>query len=129
MIPIQQVIREIEESGVTGSAFKIRFVKSDGSIREMIAVKRNKLKDQAGQSKEKSKFNYNLKEKHSLLINEVTTYKTRQVNTGIGTVHELIHAPGNLQNVMLSSSEQHKLSPKTIKLYSILAFNDQKVYA
>ncbi len=123
---IHEAIMHIESSGTVGHAFKITFVKTDGSIREMIAVKRNKQRKPNGESEEKSDFNYNLNAKNSLLLNECTEFRYKTIDEkGIGTIHRLINAPTDPASII----SPKKVSPKTIKLHSILAFNDQKVYA
>ncbi len=118
---IQEVIRTIDETG-GHSPFLITFYKENGQIRDMLCVKRNKMRAASGKAVEGSAFKYQLKQKNILLINELSGYSTTVEKTALGT-HIKLPAI-NLQQVRIP---QHKQLPKSIKLFAIKAFNGQEV--
>lgn len=111
-ITVQDCIRRIDESGLTNTPFLLRFVKQDGSIREMVAIKRNKQKKATGEAQEGSDFKYYLSHKHALLINEIILPKDKD--------KRLLH--------FINPSE-HRQVPKTVKIYTIIGYNSNTVYA
>jgi hypothetical protein len=125
-IPIQQVIATIDASPAT--AFKIEFAKKDGTLRQMIMVKRNRTKSANKKTAHaKSKFKVSLSDNYLLLVNELIDYqtKTNQV-PGLGTVHELVD-----QDVVVGKIkvDKHPQQSKNISILSIRRFNDKMVYA
>lgn len=124
-ITVQQVIEQIDAYALP---FIVEFSKSDGSIRQMVAVKRNRLKKGSGeQAAEKSKFKYSLNQKNLLLIEELTSYQTKAKKVkGVGTVHELISRPDVKQ---IKVANEIRRRPVNIKIHSIMYFNGQKVWA
>jgi len=126
-ITMQQVIEQIDRS--YNKAFIIHFVKADGSIRQMVATKRNRMVNRDGRGVAKSNFKYSLNQKNLLLINEVRQFGTRtKTVTGVGTVHELVDPPqargGSVEVVNTENSR-----PVNIKIHSIINFNGKKVWA
>jgi len=118
---IQEVIRVIDEEGGR-RPFIITFFKADGTIRDMLALKRNKSRVSGGKGAEGSAFKYSLKHKNVALINELSGYSSTQVKTPIGTHIKLPEI--NLDNVRISA---HQQKPKSVKLFAIKSFNGQQV--
>lgn len=125
-ITIHQAIEQIDSYA---RPFIVHFVKPDGSIRQMVAVKRNRItKGKSDQKAAKgTKFKYMLNEKNLLLVNELTEFGTvkKQVK-GTGTVHELVNRP-NLATLKMSKNT--RIRPVNIKIHSIIEFNGKKVWA
>jgi len=125
-ISIQKVIEEID--GIN-NPFIIHFVKADGSIREMVAVKRNRLKNKDNTATKGSNFKYNLHENNLILIQELATFSTKKTQVkGVGTVHQLI-SPPDPSSINLSSIPTSRRLNKSIKIHSIINFNGKKVWA
>ena len=95
----------------------------DGSIRQMVAVKRNRLKKGTGQAKPGSKFQYGLQGKHALLLDKLTNFGTTQRKTDLGTLHELNHVPELTPSIV----NPHYLKPRTIKIFTLRSFNGEPV--
>jgi hypothetical protein len=124
MIPIQEVVRLIDESGYTGHPFTITFSKANGELRQMACVKRNRQRTAKGTAAAGSGFKYYLSKKNALLVNELTQFRTRKEEVhGTGTIHRLADTP-NLN----ARAATNRTAPKTIKLFSIIEFNGQKVH-
>lgn len=124
-IPINEVIRRIDASGLTNEPFKITFCKvKDGSKRDMICCKRNRVKNVDGTAKDRVPFKYQLSENHALLVNEVF-FKTKKIENSGDTWHRIADHP------LMSEIDptKHRQRPITIKIYSILMFNGEKVKA
>lgn len=123
-ITIQQVIEQIDSS--PNRAFIVHFSKVDGSIRQMVVTKRNRMTDGKGKSVKKSNFNYSLNEKNLLLMDELVSYITqKKIVPGVGTVHELKERPDTSK---LNPAKERK-RPINIKKHSIVSFNGRRVWA
>lgn len=122
---MQEAINLID--GQPNTPFIIHFTKADGTIRQMVAVKRNRHKShKTGKADERSKFKYWLNEKNALLVDELTAYITTKKHVkGMGTVHQLKERP-DVNQIILNN--QRKL-PITIKIHSIIEINGNKVWA
>lgn len=115
---IQEALRIIDETGGY-QPFKITFTKADGTIRDMIAVKRNKHRASNGQAKPGTAFKYSLTDKGSILVNELIQFKPSTVSTSYGTHHQL--GPIDIESIRI---EGMSTKPVTIKKYSVKFFND-----
>lgn len=125
-ISLQKAIEQID--GVN-QPFIIHFVKADGSIRQMVAVKRNRTRNTDNTATKKSNFKYNLQENNLLLIEELAVFKTeKKVIKGVGTVHQLTNIP-DVKAINLAQIPQSRRISKSIKINSILEFNGKKVWA
>lgn len=118
---VQEVLRHIDETGGQ-RPFLISFYKADGKIRDMLCLKRNKMRAKTGQAQEGTAFKYSIKQKNILLINELTGYKTTVENTPVGT--HLTLPKIDLHTVRIN---EQQLAPKSIKIFSIKSFNGQEV--
>lgn len=102
----------------------IHFCKADGTIRQMVCVKRNKMSNDDGSPVKKSNFGYRLDEHHALLVNELAGYLTEKKKVkGVGTVHVLKERP-DVNKIILANE---RLLPRTIKIHSIVEFNGSKI--
>lgn len=119
MIAIQEVIRLIDEEG-GHTPFILTFCKSDGSLRDMVVMKRNIQRSGSGVAKEGSAFKYSLKQKNVILVNEPLGYPTTKKETPKGTHHQLSAEvlPGRIQ-----LKRNHGMKPKSVKLFSIQSYN------
>ena len=88
----------------------------------MIAYKRNKERIPGGKATAGSGFTYNLSAKYSLLVNEITGLNTKTVDTPLGSIEVVIDEPPR-------HISQSRLRPKSVRIFSILEFNNQKTYA
>lgn len=119
----------IEQIDGINAPFIVHFVKADGSIRQMVAIKRNKMQNRNGTAVKKSKFKYSLRENNLLLIQELATFQTRTIKKeGTGTVHRLIDKP-DIDSIRMASIPEAKRLNKSIKINSIIQFNNHKVWA
>ena len=121
-IPIQQVLNEIDQ-GV--HPFKIQFAKSDGTLREMICLKRNKSKAADKRtSHEKSAFKYRLSQKHALILDELIVPNTTKIVRGLGTVQRING------DVRYKTMDYKKISrrPKTVTIFSLRMYNDKMIH-
>jgi len=128
MIHIWEVKAKIEIAGTQRQPFRLKFVKKeDGSIREMIAIKKTKPKKPKEGKNDKSNFGYNLSENFLLLLQECREFKTQEMNhSNIGTVNSIINLPASLNSYQPSD---YMLQSKTVSLYSIIEYNGEEVFA
>lgn len=121
---ISEAIRIIDETG-SFAPFKLLIAKADGSLREIYALKRNREKIEGShRATTGSAFGYSLSAKYSLLINEITGLRSKPVNTPMGEVQVITEEPKHVYHRSAS-----RLKPKSIRIFSILEFNNQKTYA
>lgn len=121
---LQEVIASID--GNPHTPFIIDFVKADGTIRQMVAIKRNRIRKDNGQADKGTTFKYMLQEKHVILVNELAGFITEKKRVkGTGTVHQLREQP----NVNAIKLQDQRLIPKAIKINTIIQFNGRKVWA
>jgi hypothetical protein len=125
-ISLQKAIEKID--GIN-APFIIEFVKADGSIRQMVAVKRNRMRNQDNTAVARTKFKYSLRENNLLLIQELATYQTETKKIkGRGTVHQLVNCP-TIDQINLASVPDHRRIDKSIKINTIIKFNHHTVWA
>lgn len=118
----QEVIRTIDETG-GHTPFILTFCKSDGKLRDMVCIKRNKSKTSRGTARAGTNFKYKLNEKGVILIDELDGFPMKSKTTHIGTHIQLEQTP-DIYNITVS---QHRKKPKSIKLYSLIKFNGQPI--
>jgi hypothetical protein len=75
---ISNVIQQIDGSQ-PGENFQLVFAKKSGELRQMTATKRNRDRKPGGPAKEGSQFKYSLREKYSLLLNEIPGQKPKSI--------------------------------------------------
>lgn len=128
-IHIWNVATAIDQSGAFNTPFRIKFVKTDGSIREMIAIKNNRHKQKTtGESTPRSNFGYNLKENFLLLLQELGEFRLGKPmkRPGVGTCQSILNPIDNLEGF---NYHVDSLRPKSVPLYAILEYNGMEVFA
>lgn len=106
--------------------FRIQFAKADGTLREMVCIKRNRTKGPDGaRPHARSFFKWNLSEKHALILDELQLPTTKVHVPGLGTVYKL---PEDL-NIERLDTQRITRSPKTPAIYSLRMFNGKLIKA
>ena len=121
-ISLQEALLSIEQAI---GPFKLQFAKSDGTLREMVCMKRNRNKSADKKTPHpKSFFRWSLQEKYALILDELVLPLTKTQVPGLGTVMKL---PEGLRIDQINTRTISR-APKTPNIFSLRMYNDQLIY-
>ncbi len=135
VIPYQTVIGQIDSTGLR-RPFVLVFAKADGTLREIVCVKKNKqVNRRTEKSAGGSAFRYSLSEKHMLMLLDLNIPTTIVEVPGVGTLTKLKYTPDldqladRLHDRNDRQIDYKRCSSKSVKMSSIFAFNGQEVHS